>query len=88
LLHEFGEDAWDTQRILLAAQSLGMQAKAVAQDPERYDKAPLPAVGQLKSGDFFIVAKFNPGTENLAAKLLIQLPGEPPSLRQGYLGIC
>jgi ATP-binding cassette, subfamily B, bacterial HlyB/CyaB len=80
LQHEFGEDTWGTQRILLAAQRLGMQAKAVKQDPKRLDKAPLPAVAQMKGGDYFVVAKFVPCTENLESRLLVQFLGQPPSL--------
>jgi ATP-binding cassette, subfamily B, bacterial HlyB/CyaB len=81
LLHEFGQDAFDTPRILLAAKHLGMQAKAVVQDPERYDKAPLPAIAQLKNGAvYFVVGKFDPGRDGIGPRLLVQHMGQPPSL--------
>jgi subfamily B ATP-binding cassette protein HlyB/CyaB len=58
LRHQFGEDDFDTSRILLVAQSLGLTAKAVKQMPDRLDKAPLPAIAQdQSSGLFFIVGK-------------------------------
>ena len=56
LVHEFGAP-FDTQKILLAAQSLGMSAKAITQDPARLAKAPLPAVAQMRDGTFFLLAK-------------------------------
>ena len=49
LRHEFGHQPFDTQRILLAAKSLGLSAKAVKQDPERITKAPLSVIEQDKN---------------------------------------
>jgi subfamily B ATP-binding cassette protein HlyB/CyaB len=83
LRHEFGEAPFTTQTILLGAKLLGIDAKAVAQDPRRLDKAPLPAVAQGRDGRFFIVAKYDPGIvadQEAAPRLLMQHPGEPPSV--------
>ena len=91
LRHEFGEHPFTTQTIQLAAKFLGLTAKAVQQDPTRFDKAPLPAVAQDTTGQFFILAKFDPGAVAAAEsraeevvlpqlqRMLIQRTGEPPS---------
>jgi ATP-binding cassette, subfamily B, bacterial HlyB/CyaB len=81
LQHEFGEDAFDTARILRAAQSLGLSAKAIRQVPERLGKAPLPAIAQEhESGEFFIVGKIQADAESGVARVLIQRPGASPEL--------
>ena len=41
LIHEFGV-RFNSEKILLAAQSLGMTAKTIRQDSSRLTKAPLP----------------------------------------------
>lgn len=86
LRHEFGSESFDVPRILLAAKSLGMTAKAVKQQPDRLDKAPLPAIAQDALG-FFIVAKIDFGQHQAlaidrhsVAKVLIQRQGEPPTV--------
>lgn len=94
LLHEFGSP-FGAQKIRLAAQSLGMSAKAIMQDPDRLAKAPLPAVAQMQDGTFFLLAKIieppppsepadsNVIDENIDApltKALIQKAGEPPAM--------
>ena len=94
LIHEFGVP-FNQERLLLAAQSLGMSAKAIAQDSARLDKAPLPAVAQMLDGTFFIVAKLiesappaqpadpnvvDEAIESPAKKILIQKAGEPPAV--------
>ncbi|MES2354833.1 MAG: type I secretion system permease/ATPase [Pseudomonadota bacterium] len=89
LRHEFGADAFDTQAILLGAKNLAMTAQSVRQDLNRLDKAPLPAIAQDSTGQFFILAKFDSGTvapeqpvdaSNVQSRqrVLIQRPGEPP----------
>jgi len=40
LRHEFGEEPFSAETVLLAAKKLGMKAKIVAQPPERLDCAP------------------------------------------------
>lgn len=80
LRHEFGAEVFDVTRILLAAQRLGMHARVVAQAPDRFDKAPLPAIGCHKERGFFIVAKHDRGTPNQPPRLLIQIPGSQPAL--------
>ena len=60
LLHEMGSGAFDIERIRLAARLLGMEARNLAQDSERLDKAPLPAVAQDRDGRFFLLARFIP----------------------------
>lgn len=92
LRHEFGPAVdgngqlrFNTRTILLAAQSLGLSAKALKQAPERLAFAPLPAVAQDKDGHYFILAKFDAGRSSEAntpaiANILIQRPGEPPAM--------
>lgn len=91
LLHEFGSGReFDTQAILLAARGLGLTAKQVRQDPQRLDRAPLPAIAQDKEGRYFIVAKFDAGqadssatleqSVNSRARILIQRAGESPQV--------
>jgi subfamily B ATP-binding cassette protein HlyB/CyaB len=81
LRHQFGEDDFDTSRILLVAQSLGLTAKAVKQMPDRLDKAPLPAIAQdQSSGHFFIVGKIQIEPETGVTRVLIQRPGASPEL--------
>lgn len=57
LKHELGEERFDSIRILLAAKRLGLSAKAIEQDWQRIDKAPLPAMARMQSGEYVIVAK-------------------------------
>lgn len=100
LKHEFGGDTgsdgfvrFNLQKILLAAKSLGFNAKLVLQPPERLDRTPLPAIARDTDGRFFIVARYEAQTESgtnsdsnpsgkagLAGKILIQRPGEPPAI--------
>ena len=93
LTHEFGTP-FNKERLLLAAKSLGISAKAIEQDVERLSKAPLPAVARAKSGEFFIVARLIESSpqKNIdpqvidqpdgvaQLKMLIQKAGEPPSM--------
>lgn len=87
LKHEFGAEPFSAEKILLAAKSLGMKAKLVAQLPERLDRAPLPAIALDRDGGFFILAKYDQGnngtseaTADSVPRLLIQRPGEPPAI--------
>ena len=81
LRHQFGDDPFDTARILLAAQSLGLTAKAVKQKPDRLDKAPLPAIAQDQSnGQYFILGKIQENPDSAEMRILIQRPGTPPEL--------
>jgi subfamily B ATP-binding cassette protein HlyB/CyaB len=80
LRHTHGRDAFDLQTVLLAARSLGMTAQARRQDPQRLDKAPLPAVARDQAGRFFIVAKLDANPALPEPRVLIQRAGEPPSV--------
>jgi subfamily B ATP-binding cassette protein HlyB/CyaB len=87
LKHEFGHESFSVDKLLLAAQSIGMKAKLVRQPVERLDRAPLPAIALDKAGKFFILAKYDEGgnrtpeaTEGTAPRLLVQQPGEPPAI--------
>lgn len=88
LRHEFGGEAWTEQTILLAAKKLGLHARAVAQDPGRLDRAPLPAVARNRDGRYFIVARIDSSPDGRrqaegdspAVRLLLQYPGEPPAV--------
>lgn len=94
LSHEFGLP-FNDKKMLLAAQFLGMSAKAVKQDVKRLEKAPLPAVAQTREGEFFILGKvmeaplqehsadplvIDDVSEAPRLRVLIQIAGEPPSV--------
>lgn len=78
--HQFGREPMDVTTLLLAAQSLQLTAKAVRQDVARLDKAALPAIAPLQDGRFMVVARFQEATNGQPARLLVQHPGEPPSV--------
>ncbi len=84
LRHAFSVDgaAFGRTEILLAAKSLGLQAKAVNTPPARLDRAPLPALALGRDGGFFILARIE------ADKTLIHDPAaeRPEALtREGLL---
>ncbi len=89
LRHEFGQEPFTTEKILLAAKRLGLTARAVGQDPSRLERAPLPAVACDKEGRYFIAGKYDAGGQNGASNdtsasgrpvpgILIQHPGQQP----------
>ncbi|KVN25968.1 peptidase C39 [Burkholderia pyrrocinia] len=81
LRHEFGFGRFDTQTILRAARSLGMTARTVQQDPERLDRAPLPAVALAKGdGGYFLVGQYQAGDGTRSPRVLVQYPGEAPAV--------
>lgn len=81
LRHQFGSEPLNAQKILNAAQHLGLTAQLVPQNPERLDKAPLPAIAQSKvDGRFFILGSFQPGTQDKPPRVLIQHMGQPPEV--------
>lgn len=81
LRHEFGFGRFDTQTILRAARSLGMTARAVQQNLERLDRAPLPAVARMKGeGGYFVVAQYQAGDATRAPRTLVQFPGDAPTV--------
>ncbi|AYQ41613.1 type I secretion system ATPase [Burkholderia aenigmatica] len=81
LRHEFGFGRFDTQTILRGARSLGMTARVVQQNPGRLDRAPLPAVAQAKGdGNYFVVGQYQAGDGTRAPRVLVQFPGEAPSV--------
>ncbi len=87
LKHEFGDELFSAEQMLLAAKSLGMKAQLVKQPPERLDRAPLPAIALDSDGGFFILAKYDQGSNDTpkataatVPRVLIQRPGEPPSI--------
>ncbi len=80
LQHQFGRDPMDVSTLLLAAQSLQLMAKAVRQDVMRFDKAALPAIAALQDGRFMVVARFQAAEGAQPARLLVQHPGESPSV--------
>ncbi len=87
LKHEFGDEPFTVEKLLLAAQSVGMKAQLVAQPTERLDRAPLPAIALDRNGGFFILAKYDQGgnasstpTAPKIARLLVQQPGEQPAV--------
>lgn len=87
LKHEFGDQPFSIETVLLAAQSLGMKGRRVAQVPGRLDRAPLPAIALNTDGGFFILAKYDPGSQGVSdpattpvPRILIQRPGDPPQV--------
>ncbi len=78
LRHEFGSKLFTVETILLSAKHLGMTAKLVTQDPDRLDRAPLPAIAIDKEGNFFIAVKFGyEGRDKTKSRMIIQQPGTP-----------
>lgn len=76
LRHEFGSQPFTAEKILLGAKFLGMTAKLIKQNPDRLDRAPLPAVGIDKQGNYFIAVKFGyEGGDKTKARILTQQPG-------------
>jgi subfamily B ATP-binding cassette protein HlyB/CyaB len=83
LRHDFGAAPFSIDTLLLAAKSLGMSAKLVAQPAERLDRVPFPVIGVDVEGGFFILARYAPGgsgPEAAAPKVLMQRPGQPPAV--------
>lgn len=95
LTHQLGSDRFDVQKILLAAQFLGLSAKLVTLDVHRIDKTPLPAIAKNRQGEFFIFAQLiaqntpspneDPNTASasrskVSFKILIQRPKHPPEV--------
>ncbi|MFX1678342.1 type I secretion system permease/ATPase [Mitsuaria sp. CC2] len=80
LRHRYGNDPFNRQTLLLAAQSLGLKAKAVRQAPDRLRQAPLPAIAKDKrTGDYLVVAQYRQ-QEGQPPQLLIQYPGQAPRI--------
>lgn len=78
LRHEFGQQRFTTETILLAAKRLGMTAKVVEQEQDRLDRAPLPAIAIDKQGNYFIAVKFGyEGGDKARPKMITQQPGNP-----------
>lgn len=78
LQHEFGLQPFTEETILLAAKRLGMTAKVVEQDPERLDRAPMPAIAIDKEGNFFIAVRFGYDQgDKTKPRIIIQYPGNP-----------
>jgi subfamily B ATP-binding cassette protein HlyB/CyaB len=79
-----GEPVFGNTALLLAARDLGMKARLLPQEPDRLDKAPLPAIARHKDGRFFVVARFDRGqAEGVLTgtpRLLVQHAGKPPEL--------
>lgn len=78
LQHQYGRENFTTQTILLAAKKLGLSAKLVQQDSQRLERAPLPAIGIDKSGNYFLVGKVDTAQEPV--RVLIQRPGQAPDV--------
>ena len=82
LRHEFGQGRFSTEKILLAAKHLGMTAKVVEQEPDRLDRAPLPAIAIDKQGNYFIAVKFGyEGGDKTRPKIVTQRPGDPSQVQ-------
>jgi subfamily B ATP-binding cassette protein HlyB/CyaB len=78
LRHEFGQKPFATETILLAAKRLGMTAKLVKQEPDRLERAPMPAIAIDKQGNHFIAVKFGyEQGDKTKPRIIIQHPGNP-----------
>ena len=82
IIHEFGREPFSVNTLLLAAQSLGMKARLVKQDPERLDRCPLPAIAIDRDGGFLILAKYDSGDtlDSNTPRVLVQRPGGSPEV--------
>ena len=86
LQHLYGREPFESQTILLAARTLGLTAKRVRQAAERLDRAPLPAIGLDRTGQYFLVGKVDKskidpnqgGGTSVSTRVLIQQPGRAP----------
>ena len=78
LQHQFGRETFTTQTMLLAAKTLGLSAKRVQQAPDRLDRAPLPAIGLDRAGNYFLLGKVDTAAE--VVRVLIQRPGQAPEV--------
>lgn len=91
LRHMFSNGVvFNDEAIMLAARSLGLTAKYIKQDPQRLHLTPLPAIGQDKNGQYFILAKLDSPHDGSApnsyardkdvqaGRVLMQRVGEPP----------
>ncbi|WP_420993015.1 type I secretion system permease/ATPase [Cupriavidus sp. 30B13] len=78
LQHQYGREKFTTQTILLAARKLGLTSRRVRQELARLDRAPLPAIGIDRAGDYFLVGKMD--AAQAPARVLIQRPGRSPEI--------
>jgi subfamily B ATP-binding cassette protein HlyB/CyaB len=64
LTHEYldTDQQFNTPQLLLAAQQLGLKAKAVRSAVERLAHVPLPAIASTADGQFFIIARLEQGS--------------------------
>ncbi|MEX4004621.1 type I secretion system permease/ATPase [Paraburkholderia sp. EG285A] len=76
LRHQFGNNVFGNQLLLLAAKEIGMTAKLVHQSVDRIDRAPLPAIGIDNDGQYFIAGKYDTSGEE--PRMVIQRPGSTP----------
>ncbi|WP_324658478.1 type I secretion system permease/ATPase [Burkholderia thailandensis] len=79
LRHEFGDESFNVQAILLAAKRLGLSAKLVNQPPERLDRVAYPAIAIDKDGGYLIIGGYDASSTD-SPKVLIHRVGEPPSV--------
>ena len=78
LRHEFGQQPFTTDTILLAAKHLGMTAKLVQQEADRLERAPMPAIAIDRQGNHFIAVKFGyEGGVKTKPRIVLQFPGNP-----------
>lgn len=91
LKHELGLEPFSSEKVLLAAQSIGMSAKLVEQQADRLQFMPLPVIAIGADGRFFVVAKIEGGAlpssgsksvqmESVPIKILVQCADSPPEL--------
>ena len=76
LAHEFGRQPFSEQTVLRAAKRLGMASRLVRQDPKRFERTPLPAIGIDKNGEFFIAVRFGfDNGDKSKPRIITQQPG-------------
>jgi subfamily B ATP-binding cassette protein HlyB/CyaB len=81
LRHTFGHEPFTGARILLAAKSLGLTARTLRQDPERLDRAPLPAIAcERDTGRYFLVGQYRKQADGTGQVLIQHSGGVPPTV--------
>ena len=78
LRHEFGDAPFTTQSIRLAAEHIGMSARVVRQNRQRWPQAPLPAIAIERDGRYCVVAKY---LHSAGPRLLIYRPTAAPQIQ-------
>ena len=81
LIRRFGQaSAFTPAAMLQAAAALSLKARFLKPQSSRLSSVPLPAIGQDRSGDSFVLARVVVGERGQVEKVLIQRPGGRPEI--------